>query len=193
MAAVTMSMDRDCCRYAAAVQTNGYRVEMITPDNIKQLIIPYVQKWKERVGGGNLPHHIYYFRDGVSEGQYSHVLSQEVDEMKKAMLQHFGSETSRVSLLSLDVVYLTINRFNGPSLFAPSVTISDSSPGKVILNLVTATQTPFQVLWLRRTLLILTSMTSTSALTPPSKVPLVLFITTFSRTRQMFRSTTSKR
>ncbi|KAH7370050.1 Piwi domain-containing protein [Rhexocercosporidium sp. MPI-PUGE-AT-0058] len=96
MAAVTMSMDRDCCRYAAAVQTNGYRVEMLTPDNIDQLIIPYVQKWKERVGGGNLPHHIYYFRDGVSEGQYSHVVNQEVADMKRLMLKHYGPETSKI-------------------------------------------------------------------------------------------------
>ncbi|KAG4436130.1 hypothetical protein IFR05_008373, partial [Cadophora sp. M221] len=96
MAAVTMSMDRDCCRYAAAVQTNGYRVEMITPANIKQLIIPYVQKWRERVGGGNLPHHIYYFRDGVSEGQYSHVLKQELEEMKKALYEQFGPDTAKI-------------------------------------------------------------------------------------------------
>ncbi|KAL2072104.1 hypothetical protein VTL71DRAFT_11447 [Oculimacula yallundae] len=96
MAAVTMSFDRDCCRYAAAVQTNGYRVEMITPANINQLIIPYVKKWMAMVGGGGLPQHIYYFRDGVSEGQYSHVLNQELADMKKCMLDAFGPQTQKI-------------------------------------------------------------------------------------------------
>ncbi|CZS95190.1 related to argonaute like post-transcriptional gene silencing protein QDE-2 [Rhynchosporium agropyri] len=96
MAAVTMSFDRDCCRYAAAVQTNGYRVEMITPANINQMIIPYVKKWMSVVGGGNLPQHIYYFRDGVSEGQYSHVLNQEVADMKKCMADAFGPQTQNI-------------------------------------------------------------------------------------------------
>lgn len=114
MAAVTMSFDKDCCRYAAAVQTNGYRVEMITPQNIDQMIIPYVKKWVERVGGGNLPHHIYYFRDGVSEGQYSHVLNQEVKDMKAALYKAHGPNTEKASQSHLQVrVSLTFNRFNG--------------------------------------------------------------------------------
>ncbi|KAH7395607.1 eukaryotic translation initiation factor-like protein 2C 2 [Cadophora sp. MPI-SDFR-AT-0126] len=96
MAAVTMSFDKDCCRYAAAVQTNGYRVEMITKDNIEQLILPYVKQWVSRVGGGNLPHHIYYFRDGVSEGQYSHVLSREVADMKAIIAQEYKEAANNI-------------------------------------------------------------------------------------------------
>ncbi|PVH73736.1 Piwi-domain-containing protein [Cadophora sp. DSE1049] len=96
MAAVTMSFDRDCCRYAAAVQTNGYRVEMITKDNLEQLVLPYVKQWVSRVGGGNLPQHIYYFRDGVSEGQYSHVLNQEVIDMKAILAKEFKEAANNI-------------------------------------------------------------------------------------------------
>lgn len=37
-----------------------------------------------------MPQHIYYFRDGVSEGQYTHVLDQEIDEMKRQLVSTFG-------------------------------------------------------------------------------------------------------
>jgi eukaryotic translation initiation factor 2C len=52
MAAITMSFDRDACRYAAAVQTNGRRVEMISPANIRGMFIPLFRQWITKVGGG---------------------------------------------------------------------------------------------------------------------------------------------
>lgn len=84
MAAVTCSMDRIGVRYAAACETNGRRVEMITTANIKGMVLPLVGNWIKNVNNGSPPQHIYYFRDGVSEGQYQHVLQQEVADMKAA-------------------------------------------------------------------------------------------------------------
>jgi len=98
MAAITMSFDKDACRYAAAVQTNGSRVEMISDSNIRSMMIPLFKSWIKQVGGGNGPSHIYYFRDGVSEGQYQHVLNQEVANMKKAIAAEFGAPSANVSL-----------------------------------------------------------------------------------------------
>ncbi|CAL3971616.1 unnamed protein product [Diplocarpon coronariae] len=92
MAAITMSMDKDCCRYAAAVQTNGYRVEMITRNNIDQTFRPLFKHWVGSVGGGNAPKHIYYFRDGVSEGQYAHVLKYELKDMKGSLAEYYGED-----------------------------------------------------------------------------------------------------
>lgn len=89
MAAITVSFDRECARFAAAVQTNGYRVEMITRNNIQQMLIPLIEQWHSKVGGGNGPAHIYYFRDGVSEGQYSHVINQEVKNMKECIAERW--------------------------------------------------------------------------------------------------------
>lgn len=96
MAAITMSFDQECLRYAAAVQTNGYRVEMITESNIKSMIVPLFRKWIQKVGGGRGPQHIYYFRDGVSEGQYAHVLDQEVHDIKKALVEAFGAPAANI-------------------------------------------------------------------------------------------------
>lgn len=82
IAALTCSIDKLGIRYAAACETNGHRVEMIKPDNINNMLKPMIQYWTQTVGGGKLPSRIIYFRDGVSEGQYQHVLEQEVTDMK---------------------------------------------------------------------------------------------------------------
>ncbi|KAI9781022.1 MAG: hypothetical protein M1816_002587 [Peltula sp. TS41687] len=82
MAAMTCSMDKIGVRYAAACQTNGRRVEMITRKNIREQMVPLVGYWIKHVNDGKVPQTIYYFRDGVSEGQYQHVLQQEVNDMR---------------------------------------------------------------------------------------------------------------
>jgi len=101
MAALTMSFDKDACRYAAAVQTNGHRIEMITTNNIRTMMMPLFGQWVSKVGGGAGPSHIYYFRDGVSEGQYAHVLNQEVKDMKAAIASQYGAASAGVSRLLL--------------------------------------------------------------------------------------------
>jgi eukaryotic translation initiation factor 2C len=93
MAALTMSFDQNACRYAAAVQTNGHRVEMITPNNIRGMMLPLFEQWIAKVGGGRGPSHIYYFRDGVSEGQFMQVLNYELSDMKQALAEKYGPGT----------------------------------------------------------------------------------------------------
>lgn len=97
MAALTMSMDAQACRYAAGVQTNGHRVEMLTEANINQIFMRLFGHWMAKVGGGGGPQHIYYFRDGVSEGQYAQVLEQEVRVMKRALVEKYGTPAAAVS------------------------------------------------------------------------------------------------
>lgn len=85
MAAMTVSLDKTCARYGAAVQSNGLRKEMITSSNIHEMLKPLVQWWIANVGEGRPPRHLYYFRDGVSEGQYAALLKQEVADIKQLM------------------------------------------------------------------------------------------------------------
>lgn len=82
-AAVTVSMDKAAARYNAGVQTNGHRVEMITSKNLDDMLRPQINHWMQNVSGGKLPDHVYYFRDGVSEGQYTNVLKYEVADIKR--------------------------------------------------------------------------------------------------------------
>lgn len=82
VAAMTMSMDRDATRYAAMVETNGYRTEMLTPANVNFMFGQLSKQWM--VGHGNaFPRHIMYFRDGVAEGQFAHVIDQEIGEIRR--------------------------------------------------------------------------------------------------------------
>ncbi|CAD0106681.1 unnamed protein product [Aureobasidium uvarum] len=92
MAAMTVSMNLQGTRYAAAVETNGYRVEMITDENIEKHIMSLIKNgWVNKVGQGRAPATVLYFRDGVSEGQFAQVIDQEVAAMKKAFLKMFNS------------------------------------------------------------------------------------------------------
>ncbi|RVX69464.1 hypothetical protein B0A52_06528 [Exophiala mesophila] len=85
MAAITVSWDQFGGRYAAACQSNGRRVEMISDENWQSCFAPLVLKWKEMIGHGRLPEQVYYMRDGVSEGQYVHVMNREVPAIKRVL------------------------------------------------------------------------------------------------------------
>jgi eukaryotic translation initiation factor 2C len=82
MCAMTVSMDRLATRYAAACQSNGHRVEMIATWNINDIMGPLIKHWMKEVGGNSIPHHVMYFRDGISEGQYSKCLNEEIRDLK---------------------------------------------------------------------------------------------------------------
>ncbi|OJD34765.1 piwi domain-containing protein [Diplodia corticola] len=84
-AAITMSLDLSLTRYAAQCDTNGFRVEMISTPNINNLLGRMVTHWMTGVGEGKLPERIIYFRDGVSEPQYQHVLDQEVRDIRSLL------------------------------------------------------------------------------------------------------------
>ncbi|OAQ99960.1 hypothetical protein LLEC1_05719 [Akanthomyces lecanii] len=90
VAAMTMSVDKDANRYAAAVETNGFRTEMLTPSNVNFMFGQLSAQW--RLNHNVVPKHIIYFRDGVSEGQFAHVIEQEIKEIKgfltRAMPNH---------------------------------------------------------------------------------------------------------
>ena len=93
MAAMTVSMDKNACRYMAGVQSNSARAEMIAERPIEDILKPLLQEWSMTVGNGACPQHVYYFRDGVSESQYSQVIDVEVARIR-AMLMKM-SETNR--------------------------------------------------------------------------------------------------
>ncbi|KAH0537257.1 hypothetical protein FGG08_005919 [Glutinoglossum americanum] len=79
-AAITVSLDRYASRYGAICNTNGVKLEMITTENIQRATIKLTRRWIET--HKIYPRNVYYFRDGVSEGQYQQVLDQEVRDMK---------------------------------------------------------------------------------------------------------------
>ena len=87
-AAMCVSMDKDAAVYDAAVQTNGYGVEILQPTNMHSMLGPLAKRWKDK--NGTAPQQVFYLRDGVSEGQYAHVMQFEIDEMRKVFKEHLG-------------------------------------------------------------------------------------------------------
>lgn len=90
-AAVTMSMDHYACRYTAVTEVNGINVEMIQKPVWDGKVKNMANHWLRTVGTINgtptVPHHLYYIRDGVSEGQYMQVLEQEVRWLRNMLIE----------------------------------------------------------------------------------------------------------
>lgn len=68
-------------RYSGICGTNGIREEIITPENMKKFLTTLIYNFKKQTN--TIPTRIFYFRDGVSEQQYHHVLKEEVLLMKE--------------------------------------------------------------------------------------------------------------
>lgn len=98
LAAITMSTNQDLTRFSAYVQTNGHRVEMITVRNI-QAMDNYFKFWMNTIGKGKLPQRVVYLRDGLSEGQYSSCLMQEVASFKKLFNKIEPNNTAKFTVL----------------------------------------------------------------------------------------------
>ncbi|KAI9728343.1 MAG: hypothetical protein M1828_003743 [Chrysothrix sp. TS-e1954] len=101
IAAITVSWDRAAIRYCAAVQANGSRVEMISPENWQKMFKPLARKWIENISGGKFPDTVYYFRDGVSEGQYAHVVEQEAASIRRVLMSLSPNAKDRVKMTVL--------------------------------------------------------------------------------------------
>jgi eukaryotic translation initiation factor 2C len=75
MAAMTVSMNDNATRYAAAIEASGHRVETITDETIenmeKHIISPIENGWSTQAGQGKIPATVVYFRDGISESQFA--------------------------------------------------------------------------------------------------------------------------
>ncbi|KAK1757283.1 Piwi domain-containing protein [Echria macrotheca] len=89
VASMCLSMDKNACYYTAAVQTNGWRVEVLTPENVRSMLGPMVTRWRQI--NKTVPQHVFYFRDGVAEGQFAHVLEYELHNIKRVFKEACGT------------------------------------------------------------------------------------------------------
>lgn len=106
-AAMTVSMDSTAMRYAAAVETNGFRKEMVSDPNITKCLTPLIKRWKQlnkHLNQEHLPDHVYYFRDGVSEDQFKILLDSEVASLKRLFNSKSMGKTSTGAKVKFTVV-----------------------------------------------------------------------------------------
>lgn len=100
IAAITVSFDKRGVKYAGLVETNGQRVEMITKDNWENVFGLLCDRWMQTLGQGKAPAHLVYFRDGVSEGQYAHVLEQEVRDLRSVLKTKDPKASTLITVLT---------------------------------------------------------------------------------------------
>ena len=82
MAAMTVSMDKNATRYAASCEVNGWRVELLQSTTCHTLFPRLLRHWIKI--HRTFPQHVYYFRDGVSEGSFQGVIEDEMGEIRRA-------------------------------------------------------------------------------------------------------------
>lgn len=88
VAAMCVSMDKEAAIYDARVQTNGWAVEILQPVNMHSMLGPLIKKWRAKHNVA--PKQVFYMRDGVSEGQFAHVMQFEYQEMRKVFEETTG-------------------------------------------------------------------------------------------------------
>jgi eukaryotic translation initiation factor 2C len=95
-AAMCVSMDKDATIYTTSIQTNGWRVEIVQPFNMHDMLGPRILEWQKL--NRCLPQHVFYMRDGVSEGQYAQVLDYEVKEIRR-IFKEFFKHTPKITVV----------------------------------------------------------------------------------------------
>ena len=95
IAAVVGSMDR-YARYSGAIRMQGHRVEIIA--DLELLALAMLKQFYRSTGGVK-PARIIFYRDGVSEGQFKHVMAQEVTALRRAFTRLDASYTPRVTFI----------------------------------------------------------------------------------------------
>ncbi|KAL1982463.1 hypothetical protein VTN96DRAFT_1310 [Rasamsonia emersonii] len=88
MSAIAVSADEYGAKYMGNCETGYRHVEIIEEQNMKEMLIPMIDEWTATVGKGRRPQYVYYFRDGVSTGQFSHVLEHEVPVIKQVIMHN---------------------------------------------------------------------------------------------------------
>jgi len=81
IAGVVASCDNTDTQYPASLRLQKSREEMILA--MREMMVERLRLWHTR-NGSQYPESIIVYRDGVSEGQYKHVLERELPEIKAA-------------------------------------------------------------------------------------------------------------
>ncbi|XP_076639540.1 protein argonaute-1 [Colletes latitarsis] len=84
IAAVVASMDAHPSRYAATVRVQQHRQEII--QELSSMVMELLCRFYKSTGGYK-PHRIILYRDGVSEGQFMHVLQHELTAIREACMK----------------------------------------------------------------------------------------------------------
>ncbi|KAI0692213.1 Piwi-domain-containing protein [Cytidiella melzeri] len=87
IASLVASIDERCVRYSAHVRCQDPRQEVIA--DLRGMLLDAIDSFKKRFNN-HVPVKIIIYRDGVSEGEYARVISNEINQVEDA--ENIGSE-----------------------------------------------------------------------------------------------------
>ena len=119
-------MDRYAARYSGAIRMQGHRVEIIA--DLEMLALAMLKQFYRSTGGVK-PARVVFYRDGVSEGQFAHVMAQEVTALRRAFKRLDSGYSPRVT-------FIIVQKRHHTRFFAMNRQDSDRSgnplPGTVV-------------------------------------------------------------
>ena len=89
VAGVVANVDKYLCQWPASIRRQQGRKEMVT--ELGNMIKERLEMWRSR-NQGRLPTKVIVYRDGVSEGQFSLVLEQELPGFHQAFKELYGAQ-----------------------------------------------------------------------------------------------------
>lgn len=100
VAGMVASIDKQLAQWPAIIRTQKARAE-ITPD-LEAMFRSRLEMWRKN--NPELPNNIIVYRDGVSEGQYSLVLDQEVPALRAAAKKIYPADKQKLNLPRITVI-----------------------------------------------------------------------------------------
>ncbi|EPE10445.1 rna interference and silencing protein [Ophiostoma piceae UAMH 11346] len=90
IAAMVASTDKHLSQWPAELRVQEHaREEMVANTTLEDMTICHLKRWQER-HKGTLPRSVLVYRDGVSEGQYALVVSEEIPQLRRAFDHMYG-------------------------------------------------------------------------------------------------------
>lgn len=106
VAGMAASIDKELGQWPAVLRLNGRREKRISEQvtNLDVMLQTRLELWRKNGGNGSLPQNILIYRDGVSEGQYSMVLEQELPQLRKACERVYPATDTKKGLPHISIV-----------------------------------------------------------------------------------------
>lgn len=139
VAGMVASVDKFLGQFPGILRRQAKAKDEMVSD-LNEMLKSRLELW--RANNRGLPNNIVVYRDGVSEGQYNAVLSQEVDVLRQACSEFYSAEDTRKNLPRLTVV--VVGKRHKVRFYATTHDTADKTknpiPGTVVDRGVTEAQ-----------------------------------------------------
>lgn len=125
VAAMVASIDKDLGQFLAVLHAQKSRQEMVA--DLTSMLKSRLRLWQKH-NNQNLPENILVYRDGVSEGQYSKVLDEELPLLRKACTELYPPKGKPAAISVIIVGKRHSTRFYPTSMDRTQIDERSSNP-----------------------------------------------------------------